>query len=102
MRAVLAVSALHLAYHQDRPDRRDWYTAQGILLHQKASRSAMRCMMQMAVARNGNGNGNGIGEWGGGKDGDGDVGMDGGIMPVDKDEAASLFVFSMLTMFFGK
>lgn len=68
MRAVLAVSALHLAYH--RPDRRDHYTAQGILLHQKASRSAMRCM---AAA---------------GRD-------------MDKDEAASLFVFSMLTIFFA-
>lgn len=67
MRAVLAVSALHLAYH--RPDRRDFYTAQGILLHQKASRSAMRCMAA-------------------GKD-------------MDKDEAASLFLFSMLTIFFG-
>ncbi|KXX74111.1 hypothetical protein MMYC01_209466 [Madurella mycetomatis] len=67
MRAVLAVSALHLAYH--RPDRRDFYTAQGILLHQKASRSAMRCMAA-------------------GKD-------------MDKDEAASLFLFSMLTIFFA-
>jgi len=40
MRAVLAISALHLAYH--RPDRRDFYTAQGIVLHQRAARSAMR------------------------------------------------------------
>lgn len=68
MRAVLAVSALHLAYH--RPDRRDFYTEAGILLHQKAARSAMRVM---AAADRG----------------------------IDKDQAASLFVFSMLTMFFG-
>ncbi|KAK4136022.1 hypothetical protein BT67DRAFT_440154 [Trichocladium antarcticum] len=67
MRAVLAISALHLAYH--RPDRRDFYTAQGILLHQKASRSAMRFMAADRV--------------------------------VDKDQAASLFLFSMLTMFFA-
>ncbi|KAK0611317.1 hypothetical protein B0T14DRAFT_439054 [Immersiella caudata] len=40
MRSVLAISALHLAYH--RPSRRDFYTAQGILLHQRAARSAVR------------------------------------------------------------
>lgn len=68
MRAVLAVSALHLAYH--RPDRRDFYVEEGILLHQKASRSAMRVM---AAADK-----------------------------IDKDQAATLFVFSMLTMFFGE
>ncbi|KAL2179643.1 uncharacterized protein P884DRAFT_275954 [Thermothelomyces heterothallicus CBS 202.75] len=67
MRAVLAVSALHLAYH--RPDRRDFYVEEGILLHQKASRSAMRVMAA------------------------GDK--------IDKDQAATLFVFSMLTMFFA-
>ncbi|KAL2151751.1 hypothetical protein VTH82DRAFT_6849 [Thermothelomyces myriococcoides] len=67
MRAVLAVSALHLAYH--RPDRRDFYVEEGILLHQKASRSAMRVM---AAADK-----------------------------IDKDQAATLFVFSMLTMFFA-
>ncbi|EAQ91876.1 hypothetical protein CHGG_00111 [Chaetomium globosum CBS 148.51] len=67
MRAVLAVSALHLAYHQ--PDRRDFYVEAGILLHQKASRSAMRVMA--AEDR------------------------------IDKDRAASLFLFSMLTMFFA-
>ncbi|KAL2163857.1 hypothetical protein VTH06DRAFT_5916 [Thermothelomyces fergusii] len=67
MRAVLAVSALHLAYH--RPDRRDYYVEEGILLHQKASRSAMRVMAA------------------------GDK--------IDKDQAATLFVFSMLTMFFA-
>ncbi len=68
MRAVLAVSALHLA--SQRPDRRDFYVAEGILLHQKASRSAMRVM-----------------EAAGDK--------------IDKDQGASLFLFSMLTMFFG-
>jgi hypothetical protein len=67
MRAVLAVSALHLAYH--RPDRRDFYVEEGIILHQKAARSAMRVMAA------------------------GDK--------IDKDQAASLFLFSMLTMFFG-
>jgi hypothetical protein len=68
MRAVLAVSALHLAYH--RPDKRDWYTAQAILLHQRASRSAMK-VMERAEG-------------------------------LDKDETACLFLFSMLTVFFGK
>jgi hypothetical protein len=67
MRAVLAVSALHLAYH--RPDRRDFYVEEGILLHQKASRSAM---LVMAAGDN-----------------------------IDKDQTARLFLFSMLTMFFG-
>ncbi|AEO67492.1 uncharacterized protein THITE_2078336 [Thermothielavioides terrestris NRRL 8126] len=64
MRAVLAVSALHLAYH--RPDRRDFYTESGILLHQKAARSAMRVMAA--------------------------------DHKIDKDQAANLFVFSMLTI----
>ena len=67
MRAVLALSALHLAYHQ--PERRDFYTAQGILLHQKASRSAVSCMTPE--------------------------------VKQDKDAAASLFLFSMLTVYFG-
>jgi hypothetical protein len=67
MRAVLAVSALHLAYH--RPDRRDFYIESGILLHQKAARSAMRVMAAEHE--------------------------------IDKDTAASLFIFSMLTIFFG-
>ncbi|KAK4034384.1 hypothetical protein C8A01DRAFT_18806, partial [Parachaetomium inaequale] len=67
MRAVLAVSALHLAYH--RPDRRDFYVEEGILLHQKAARSAMRVM----AAGN----------------------------KLDRDQAASLFLFSMLTIFFA-
>ncbi|KAK3290893.1 uncharacterized protein B0H64DRAFT_446710 [Chaetomium fimeti] len=67
MRAVLAVSALHLAYH--RPDRRDFYVEAGILLHQKAARSAMRVMA--------------VGD------------------KIDKDHAANLFLFSMLTMFFA-
>lgn len=67
MRAVLAVSALHLAYH--RPARRDFYSAQSILLHQKASHSAMRAMAAGSE--------------------------------INKDTAANLFLFSMLTMFFG-
>ncbi|KAK3303031.1 uncharacterized protein B0T15DRAFT_261738 [Chaetomium strumarium] len=67
MRAVLAVSALHLAYH--RPDRRNFYTESGILLHQKAARSAMRVMAAEHE--------------------------------IDKDTAASLFIFSMLTIFFA-
>ncbi|KAK3314091.1 hypothetical protein B0H66DRAFT_567739 [Apodospora peruviana] len=40
MRAVLAVSALHLAFR--RPEKRDFYTAQGIELHRQASQSAVR------------------------------------------------------------
>ena len=68
MRAVLAVSALHLA--SQRPDRRDFYVAEGILLHQKASRAAMQVMAT-----------------------EGDK--------IDKDQGASLFLFSMLTLFFG-
>ena len=68
MRAVLAVSALHLA--SQRPDRRDFYVAEGILLHQKASRAAMHVMAT-----------------------EGDK--------IDKDQGANLFLFSMLTLFFG-
>ncbi|KAK3989111.1 putative transcription factor [Cladorrhinum sp. PSN332] len=67
MRAVLALSALHLAYH--RPERRDYYTAQGILLHQKASRAAMSFMTPE--------------------------------VKKDKDASASLFLFSMLTVYFA-
>jgi hypothetical protein len=68
MRAVLAISALHLAYH--RPDRRDFYTAQGILFHQRAARSAMQF-----IAPEGR---------------------------VEKlDDAVNLFLFSMLTIYFG-
>ncbi|KAL1835510.1 hypothetical protein VTJ49DRAFT_6583 [Mycothermus thermophilus] len=67
MQTVLAVSALHLAFL--RPDRRDEYITEGIMLHQRASRSAMRVMAA----------------------GEG----------LDSEQAASLFVFSMLTMFFA-
>jgi hypothetical protein len=67
MRAVLAVSALHLGYH--RPDKRDAYTAHAIMLHQKASRSAMKFMAQANI---------------------------------EKDDAVNLFLFSMLTVYFGK
>ncbi|KAK3904173.1 hypothetical protein C8A05DRAFT_42719 [Staphylotrichum tortipilum] len=67
MRAVLAVSALHLA--SERPDRRDFYIEEGILLHQRAARSAMRVMAA------------------------GDK--------IDVHQGASLFLFSMLTMFFA-
>ena len=42
MRAILAVSALHLAH--TRPDKRDFYTFQGITYHQQAARSAMELM----------------------------------------------------------
>ena len=68
MRAVLAISALHLAYH--RPERRDFYTAQGIVLHQKAARSAMRFIAPSGIE--------------------------------SLDDAVNLFVFSMLTIYFGK
>lgn len=67
MRALLAVSALHLAFH--RPERRDFYIEEGILLHQQASRSAM------LVVKAGT--------------------------KIDKQQAASFFLFSMLTIFFG-
>jgi hypothetical protein len=67
MQTILAVSALHLAFH--RPDRRDEYTTEGILLHQRASRSAMQVMAAMDKE--------------------------------DADQAASLMVFSVLTVFFG-
>ena len=69
MRSVLAVSALHLAYH--RPDRREHYTAQGILLHQRASRSAMRSMAA------------------------------GPPENLSADDAVNLFLFSMLTVYFA-
>ncbi|KAL2268007.1 hypothetical protein VTJ83DRAFT_2853 [Remersonia thermophila] len=68
MQTVLAVSALHLAFL--RPDRRDEYITEGIMLHQRASRSAMKVMAA----------GDGL---------------------VDADQAASVFAFSMLTMFFA-
>lgn len=40
MRAVLAVSALHLAH--SRPENRDFYTTHAIMFFQDASRSAMK------------------------------------------------------------
>ncbi|KAK3401385.1 hypothetical protein B0T20DRAFT_114022 [Sordaria brevicollis] len=45
LRVLLSVSALHLAFQQSCPKQRDFYTAQGILLHQKATREAMRRML---------------------------------------------------------
>lgn len=42
MQALLAVSALHLAYQT--PDKRDLYIGRGVKLHRKASRSAVRFM----------------------------------------------------------
>ncbi|EDO65355.2 hypothetical protein GE21DRAFT_9537 [Neurospora crassa] len=45
LRVLLSVSALHLAFQQSCPQKRDFYTAQGILLHQKATREAMRRML---------------------------------------------------------
>ena len=45
LRVLLSVSALHLAFQQSCPQKRDFYTAQGILLHQKATREAMRKML---------------------------------------------------------
>ncbi|KAK0648556.1 hypothetical protein B0T16DRAFT_326522 [Cercophora newfieldiana] len=47
MRAILAISALHLAYH--RPSRRDFWTAQGIVFHQRAARSAVRFIAPSGV-----------------------------------------------------
>ncbi|KAK0671551.1 putative transcription factor [Cercophora samala] len=74
MRAVLAISSLHLAYHQDSSERRDFYTAQGMMLHQKASREAMKYLSE-------DGHNN--------------------LLQVDKDAAARLFLFSMLTIYFA-
>ncbi|KAK1777211.1 hypothetical protein QBC45DRAFT_331258 [Copromyces sp. CBS 386.78] len=45
LRVLLSVSALHLAFQQSCPQKRDFYTAQGILLHQKATREAMGRML---------------------------------------------------------
>lgn len=42
MRSVLAVSALHIAFH--RPDARDRFISKALLHHQLASRKAMRLM----------------------------------------------------------
>lgn len=44
MRAILAVSALHIAQH--RPEKRDYYVAHGVLHHQIASRTAIRLMRE--------------------------------------------------------
>ncbi|KAK4185232.1 putative transcription factor [Podospora australis] len=71
MRTVLAISALHLAYSADSEERRDSYTAQGILLHQKASRSAVKFMNSLSSTE------------------------------MDKDATASLFLFSLLTIYFA-
>ncbi|KAK3689699.1 hypothetical protein B0T22DRAFT_177160 [Podospora appendiculata] len=67
MRAVLAVSALHLAYH--RPEKRDFYTAHGIEFHRRASRSAMQLFHVVSA--------------------------------TDTDNAANLFLFSMMTIYFA-
>ncbi|KAK0707053.1 hypothetical protein B0T26DRAFT_744085 [Lasiosphaeria miniovina] len=86
MRSVLAVSALHLAYH--RPDRRDFYTAQGILLHTRASRSAMHLMAAAAAANSNN-------------DGGDDHNMASPApapVGLSDDDAVNLFLFSMLTV----
>ncbi|KAJ4384365.1 hypothetical protein N0V85_008377 [Neurospora sp. IMI 360204] len=45
LRVLLSVSALHLGFQQSCPHKRDFYTAQGILLHQKATREAMTRML---------------------------------------------------------
>ncbi|KAK4653535.1 hypothetical protein QC762_507810 [Podospora pseudocomata] len=74
MRAVLAISSLHLAYHQESSERRDFYTAQGMVLHQKASREAMKYLSDDGQHH---------------------------LLRVDKDAAARLFLFSMLTIYFA-
>ncbi|KAH8887004.1 hypothetical protein GQ53DRAFT_784625 [Thozetella sp. PMI_491] len=65
MRAILAVSALHLA-HND-AERRDFFISQGLQYHQQALKSAMQLME----------------------------------MPRGEDTKISLFMFSMLTIFFA-
>lgn len=47
MRAVLAVSALHLAYH--RPEMRDHYRALAMTHHQVASREASKARITPSV-----------------------------------------------------
>lgn len=64
MRAILAVSALHLAHK--RPEESDFYTTRAIMFFQDASRAAMKPL---------------------GK--------------VDKEHNTSLFLFSVLTVYFG-
>ncbi|KAK0724205.1 hypothetical protein B0H67DRAFT_597958 [Lasiosphaeris hirsuta] len=76
-RTILAISALHLAHR--RPDRRAHYTTHALLLHRAASRGATALM--------------GSGGGGGG-------GRSGGIASLD--DAVNLFLFSMLTIYFGK
>lgn len=97
MRSVLAVSALHLAYH--RPDRRDFYTAQGILLHTRASRSAMRLMAEASAAAAAASNSSN-------NDGDDDQSMASPApapapVGLSDDDAVNLFLFSMLTVYFA-
>jgi hypothetical protein len=53
-----------------RPDRRDFFTTQGVLLHQRAAELAIRHMAPSGVE--------------------------------NVDNAANLFLFSMLTVYFGK
>ncbi len=65
MRAILAVSALHLAHTQ--PERSDHYISQGIQYHQEALKSAMQLMET----------------------------------PGGADTKITLFMFSMLTIYFG-
>lgn len=45
MRSVLAVSALHMAFH--RPDKREFYISRALLYHQLASRKAMSLMAKV-------------------------------------------------------
>ncbi|KAK3345949.1 hypothetical protein B0T25DRAFT_592322 [Lasiosphaeria hispida] len=66
MRTILAISALHLAYH--RPALRSHYTTHALLLHQTASRAATALITP-------------------------------GIESLT--DAVSLFLFSMLTVYFG-
>lgn len=42
LRSMLALSAMHLAHH--RPEKRDYYEAEGALHHQIATRAAMTAM----------------------------------------------------------
>lgn len=64
MRAILAVSALHLAHHS--PERRELYTSTALTYHRVASKGAMSLMTD-----------------------------------VKEEDAGNLFVFSVLTIFFG-
>ncbi|KAM0667074.1 hypothetical protein ACQRIU_004929 [Beauveria bassiana] len=64
MRAMLAVSALHLAHHS--PEKREQYISTALTYHRLASREAMSLMSD-----------------------------------VDEEHAGSLFLFSVLTIFFA-